>query len=87
MVGAEDLQRRPPVVTIMGHVDHVKTTLPIPIRKNKGVKAKRVALPSILALNMRMRKHSGNTQQIVSTISGHAAYSKRRERDGLLQSS
>jgi len=83
MVGAEDLehlQRRPPVVTIMGHVDHGKTTLLDAIRKTKVAQGKRVALPAY----RRIPRGCGTRRQYpaggVLDTPGHEAFTAMRAR-------
>jgi translation initiation factor IF-2 len=83
MLDAEDLeslQRRPPVVTIMGHVDHGKTSLLDAIRKTKVVR-EAVALPSTLApttlmWNMPVRP----TSIVFPDTPGHEAFTAMRAR-------
>jgi translation initiation factor IF-2 len=68
---AKDLRPRPPVVTVMGHVDHGKTSLLDAIRKLNLRNAKQGALPSIsvhLKLKLTRKKLSFLTRRVMKLL-------------------
>ena len=73
----EDLVQRPPVITIMGHVDHGKTTLLDTIRKSKIVDSEYGGITQ--AIGAYQVEHKGHKLSFIDTP-GHAAFTEMRAR-------